>query len=56
MSTPVKRSEKQLPSEANFRTFLPLNCSKFRLKQCERLQSELPKMSKKLSLKGSGAS
>ena len=25
-----------LPSKANFRTFLPLNCSNFKLKQCER--------------------
>ena len=31
-----KRSEKQLPSMANFRTGLPLNWSKFRRKQCER--------------------
>ena len=32
----MKRLEKQLPSKANFTTFLQLNCSNFRLKPCER--------------------
>ena len=35
MSTSVKRSEKQLPSKANFSTFLQLNCSNFGLNLCE---------------------
>ena len=47
----MKRSEKQLPSKANFSTFLQLNYSNFRLKPYEK-----PKLSKKLNLKGSGAS
>ena len=34
ISTSVKRSEKQLPSKANFSTFLPFSCSNFRLKLC----------------------
>ena len=35
----MKKSEKQLGLKANFSTFLPFNCSNFRLKQCERHQS-----------------
>ena len=31
----MKRSGNQLPRKANFRTFVPLNISKFRLEQCE---------------------
>ena len=34
--TSVKSSEKQLPNKFNFGTVLLLNCSNFRLKQCER--------------------
>ena len=36
ISTSVKRSEKQLPSKANFSAFLLLNCPNFRLKLCEK--------------------
>ena len=36
ISTSVKRSEKQLSSKAIFCSFLQLNCSNFRLKQCKR--------------------
>ena len=50
----MKKSEKQLPSKANFSNFFQLNCSNFRLIQCER--PELPKLSHKLSWKESGAS
>ena len=32
----TKRSERQLPSKAHFSPFMQLNCSNFRLKQCER--------------------
>ena len=31
--------EKQLPRKANSRNFLQINCSNFKLKQCERSQS-----------------
>ena len=34
--TSVKRLEKQLPSKGSFSSFLPLNCSNFGLKDCER--------------------
>ena len=36
IQTSVKRSEKQLPSKANFCFFFLLNCSNFKLKQCKR--------------------
>ena len=32
----MKRLEKRLPSKASFSSFLQLNSSNFRLKQCER--------------------
>ena len=32
----VKRSQKQLPTQANFNMFLQLNCFNFRLKLFER--------------------
>ena len=36
ISTSVKRSKEHFHSTANFRTFLLLTCSNFKLKQCER--------------------
>ena len=35
----MKGSRGQLPSRADFRTFSPLNCSNFGLKQCKGPQS-----------------
>ena len=32
----MKKAENQIPSKANFSTFLQLNCSKCKLKPCER--------------------
>ena len=52
----MKRSEKQLPSKAKFRTFFDLfNCSHDILKQGE-MPLRYQKMSRKLSFKGSGTS
>ena len=39
VSTSVETLEKQLPCKANFRNFLPLNFSNFRVKWCERPNS-----------------
>ena len=36
-----RRLEKQLQGKANFRTVLPLKCSKFALKHCERLHQTI---------------
>ena len=36
ISTSVKSSQKHLPGKKNFSTFLLINCSNFRLEQCER--------------------
>ena len=55
MWTTMKSYEMQLYSKANFSLILHFNCSNFRIKQCER-HLVLPKLSKKLSLKGPWAS
>ena len=51
----MKKLEKQLPSEVNFRIFWPIDCSLVWVKMVWK-DLELPNLLKQLSLKGSRAS